>query len=554
MPTGSTRRPAWWARLRRAEGSGLVLRLRGSARHGGGSSTCLRGLRPSCRVNGLAVLDAGLSLPGSSRFVARVAGAVAAGGRRAGRLAQQEVARHFLDDARANGLHIRREPREHRVLTGDADGPGNAPRHLVDQHDGALRQYSERIAAAGLTEPAGDVRRHLPDAERRQVGPQRDSLLQMAQLGTVEHVGEFGLPGHHDREQRLGERLEVGQQPDFLHQLRRQALLLVDHEGREVLRLVPLHQQPLELDEELGGSLPDGAGYPSSFEAGGFVSRKMLRSALLRASSRGRIPKWSISIRSNTGHSIVDPGRLDGFVNIPVPRGRLEMSDPFLLDHGGRAWMLFEDVPLGGRRGRLACMEMSERGACSDVIMLMDREDHLSYLCVVPHKGDVFLVPENAEAGLVNLYRFAPFPSRFELESTLCDGFPVVDTTPVFVEDRWYVFATTTPPFMETLLSSSSGLDKPWTRHPASPVSRSARSCRSAGHLFRKEGRLFRPTQDCSVRYGYAMTVNEITRLTATEFEEHAVAHFLPTWAPGLLGTHTWNETARLQVIDGLRY
>jgi hypothetical protein len=107
---------------------------------------------------------------------------------------------------------------------------------------------------------------------------------------------------------------------------------------------------------------------------------------------------------------------------------------------------------------------------------------------------------------------------------------------------------------METLLFCSPGLDKPWTRHPASPVSRSVRSCRSAGHLFWKDGRLFRPTQDCSVRYGYAITVNEITRLTATEFEEHEVGRVLPTWAPGLLGTHTWNETGRLQVIDGLHF
>jgi hypothetical protein len=310
------------------------------------------------------------------------------------------------------------------------------------------------------------------------------------------------------------------------------------------LRLVP--EQPVDW--------PGNAAYPGALEAGGFVARKMLRSALLRASSRGRMAKWSVGIRRNTGHSIVDPGRLGGFVNIPVPSGSLEMADPFLLDHGGRTWMLFEDVPLGGRRGRLACMEVSERGACSDMVLLMDRDDHLSYPCAVPYKGDVFLVPEHAEAGLVNLYRFATFPSRLELESTLFDGFPVVDTTPVLVGDRWYFFSTTAQPFMETLLFCSPGLDKPWTRHPASPVSRSVRSCRSAGHLFWKDGRLFRPTQDCSVRYGYAITVNEITRLTATEFEEHEVGRVLPTWAPGLLGTHTWNETGRLQVIDGLHF
>jgi len=56
------------------------------------------------------------------------------------------------------------------------------------------------------------------------------------------------------------------------------------------------------------------------------------------------------------------------------------------------------------------------------------------------------------------------------------------------------------------------------------------------------------------VRYGYAMTVNEVTRLTPTDFEEHPVARVLPTWMPGLLGTHTWNQSSAFQVVDGFRF
>ena len=296
--------------------------------------------------------------------------------------------------------------------------------------------------------------------------------------------------------------------------------------------------------------------YPTSVEAGRFLARKMMRSAALRLASRGRIGKWFVGVRPNTGRSIAESGddRIAGFREIGVPRGSLEMADPFLLEHGGRTWLLFEDVKLGGRKGRLACMEVSESGACSEMEVFLERDSHLSYPCVVPVGGELFLIPESAATGRVDLYRFSAFPSRLELVSTLYDRVPLVDTTPCRIGDRWYFFTTTTQPYMETLLFSSSRLDGPWTRHPASPVSRSVRSCRSAGHLFWKGGRLFRPTQDCSVRYGYAITVNEITAVTATEFEEHPVARVMPTWAPGLLGTHMWNETSRLQVIDGFRF
>jgi hypothetical protein len=67
------------------------------------------------------------------------------------------------------------------------------------------------------------------------------------------------------------------------------------------------------------------------------------------------------------------------------------------------------------------------------------------------------------------------------------------------------------------------------------------------------KGRLYRPTQDCSIRYGYGIRVNEIKKLTPTEFEERLVRTIPPSWMPGLLGTHTWNEDARFQVIDGFR-
>ena len=320
-------------------------------------------------------------------------------------------------------------------------------------------------------------------------------------------------------------------------------------EGRayeDVLRSVP----------EEAVEYPVTSRYPTSGEARRFLARKVMRSAALRLASRGRIAKWFVGVRPNTGRSIAGSGddRLAGFKEIPVPRGSLEMADPFLLEQGGRTWLLFEDVKLGGRRGRLACMEVSESGACSEMEVILERDSHLSYPCVVPVGGELFLIPESADTGRVDLYRFSAFPSRLELVSTLYDCVPLVDTTPCRLGDRWYFFATTTQPYMETRLFSSSTLDGPWTRHPASPVSRSVRSCRSAGHLFWRDGRLFRPTQDCTVRYGYAITVNEITTLTATEFDEHPVARVMPTWAPGLLGTHMWNETSRLQVIDGLRF
>jgi hypothetical protein len=134
------------------------------------------------------------------------------------------------------------------------------------------------------------------------------------------------------------------------------------------------------------------------------------------------------------------------------------------------------------------------------------------------------------------------------------DGLSAVDTTPFFLGGRWYFFTTTTEPFMETLLFWADSLSGRWHLHPKSPISSSVKNSRSAGNLFYQNGRLLRPTQDCSVRYGYGITINEITRLTSEEFDEHRVDSILPTWRKDILATHTLNSNGLFEVVDGRRY
>jgi hypothetical protein len=300
---------------------------------------------------------------------------------------------------------------------------------------------------------------------------------------------------------------------------------------------------------------PAGASFPTSLEAGRFVLGKLARSAHLRWKTRGKEARWFSAIRPNSGASVADPDRLNltGFREIPLPGGSEAMADPFLWETGGRTYLLFEEVAAESSRGRLGCVEVFENGSCSEMKIVLERPYHLSYPCVAPDGGELFLLPETSKAGRVDLYRFSRFPEDVELVASPVEGLALVDTTPVFLTDRWYFFTTTAQPFLETLLFWADRLDGAWHLHPCSPVSCSVRNSRSAGNLFWRNGRLYRPTQDCSIRYGYGIQVNEVTRLTPTEFEEHPVNHVLPTWAPGLLGTHTWNESSKFQVIDGIR-
>lgn len=283
--------------------------------------------------------------------------------------------------------------------------------------------------------------------------------------------------------------------------------------------------------------------YPSNAESARFLTRQAVRSVTLRLQARGRLPLWFTALRRQASAEYED---------IPAPRGT-QMADPFLVAEKDRTWLFFEDVPAGAVKGRLSCMEVLA-GGFSKPEVVMEKDHHLSYPCVVADKGERFMIPESAGARAIQLFRADRFPFEWQLEATLMEDLAAVDTTPFFLDGRWYFFTSTSAPFAETFLFWSNSLGGRWRLHPRSPVSSSVKNCRAAGHLFYGNDRLLRPTQDCSVRYGYGIAINEITRLTTTEFEERPASFIGPGWRRGLLGTHTINSVGPIEVIDGLRF
>ena len=90
-----------------------------------------------------------------------------------------------------------------------------------------------------------------------------------------------------------------------------------------------------------------------------------------------------------------------------------------------------------------------------------------------------------------------------------------------------------------------------WTPHSHNPVVKDLRSARPAGRIFMQDGKLIRPSQDSSRRYGYALQFNQIQKLNEDEYAETAVSTFRP---PGgkTLATHTYNRAGDLTVIDAI--
>ena len=92
----------------------------------------------------------------------------------------------------------------------------------------------------------------------------------------------------------------------------------------------------------------------------------------------------------------------------------------------------------------------------------------------------------------------------------------------------------------------------PWTPHRANPVKSDVRSARPAGRIFERDGQFYRPAQDCSRRYGYAVSINRIVQLNPDFYREVEVDKLVPNGKPDVAGVHTLNMADDMTVIDCL--
>jgi hypothetical protein len=290
--------------------------------------------------------------------------------------------------------------------------------------------------------------------------------------------------------------------------------------------------------------------YPSTKELLRFMPARITRSLWSRLSRKPvRKERWFLAIRRRAEGRTFSS---EQFQELPKPCGD-HHADPFVIEWQDRHWLLFEEVPEGSDKGRLVAVEILNNLNLGDPAIIFDQPYHTSYPLVFQHNGDVFLLPETAEAEQVQLYRATRFPHEWELHSVLADGVSVADTTPILKDGIWYFFTTSAYLGTETFLFYSYDLCGPWRYHPANPICSDVRTARGAGRVFWRDGRLIRPAQDCSVRYGHSIVLNEVIRLSTTEYEEHPLEVILPDWQPGLISTHTLNFDSMFEVIDGAR-
>jgi len=237
-----------------------------------------------------------------------------------------------------------------------------------------------------------------------------------------------------------------------------------------------------------------------------------------------------------------------------VPPADRFWADPFPLHLGDRYFVLFEELEYRAPKGRICGIEIGKQGPIGDPVRVLERDYHLSYPYTFEWRGELFMIPETAANRTVELYRAVRAPYEWALDRVLLTDVSLVDATVTEIDGRWWMFAGSVARGGSrcdelNLYFADSPLG-PWRPHRRNPVVSDVRRARPAGRLFQIDGQWYRPAQDCSRRYGYAVALQRIVRLDPERFEEVTVGALTPEWAPGVVATHTVNAVDGLTVID----
>lgn len=240
------------------------------------------------------------------------------------------------------------------------------------------------------------------------------------------------------------------------------------------------------------------------------------------------------------------------------PKDRV-WADPFLWKRGGDFFIFCEEWIYSRPHGHISVMQLSpDGGAVTSPIPVLTAKHHLSYPFLFEFEGELHMMPEAGAGRSLDVYRCVEFPHRWKRRATLMRNVRYADATLLEHQGKWWLFLTLKHGWSALsrdlfVFHAGQPLTDQWTAHPGNPVVRGFTRARPAGPIFEHEGKLFRPSQDCLVRYGHSLRVNEIIRLDEKVYEERAITHVMPDWEAGIRAVHHLDWRDDMLVLDTQR-
>jgi hypothetical protein len=272
---------------------------------------------------------------------------------------------------------------------------------------------------------------------------------------------------------------------------------------------------------------------------------------------QGSIRQWFVLCGPAPSEARLKP-QPSGLRQILPPEDRV-WADPFIWRQGEDFYIFCEEWLYREPHGHISVMQVSNQGeVLSPAKPVLKEPYHLSYPFLFEYEGALHLLPEGGASRMLEVYQCEEFPGRWRKRTTLMRNIRFTDAALFPHHDRWWLFLTMRRGLYALnrdlfLFWADTPLAQNWTPHPSNPVIRDIQSARPAGRVFEVGGKLYRPSQNCLIRYGHSLRINEIIRLDTKGYEERLIGEVRPDEASGLRAHHHIDWREGLLVMDSQR-
>ncbi|HET6391059.1 glucosamine inositolphosphorylceramide transferase family protein [Hyphomicrobium sp.] len=299
-----------------------------------------------------------------------------------------------------------------------------------------------------------------------------------------------------------------------------------------------------------GGVTRASLALPMIMHAVSALSHRLARR--LDTMSRGG-DRWVIGWRNAAGTRFDPAGAATTITYSRIPDdGRRFLADPFPAFSQGHAWVFCEEYPYATGKGIISVIDLNDPKMAPRPII--EEPHHLSYPMIFADNGQCWMIPESGTSDQVSLYRCKTFPFEWVKEAVLIEN--VAASDPTLYRDAsgyWLFFASCAgkgSPSDRLCLFHAPALQGPWAPCGPQPLSLDPRTSRPAGHIIGAGETLYRPTQDCTHRYGGAIVWCRFTLPAGRAFMQDEVGTLRPRDVRELPGGHTFNRCGPLETVD----
>lgn len=266
---------------------------------------------------------------------------------------------------------------------------------------------------------------------------------------------------------------------------------------------------------------------------------------------------WNIGFCEQTPEELIREKKLSKVRWLKHPYRDRWFADPFIYKVSEREIIVFvEECMISDTPKGIICELVIDRKTMrlKERHVMLELDTHLSYPAIIEKDGVTYVYPENGSSGSLKMYRYVE--TKHQLVEPKCIlNEAVADSTILYHNGYYYLIATRFDNSqVDAFLYKSDSLSGPYKRVKENPVQTELQFSRPAGNWIRSGGNLYRPAQDCVIRYGNAISLMKVDSVDS--FEEKYLFSLTPIWFRFNRGIHTINYTSDsdLAVVDGFGY